>query len=376
MSKINKLPSGKFQIRWIDHAGRRRSESYNTKSQAESARAKRKTETDNVRSGRTLPHSRDTVSTVAAEWLKSRPPRRKLDNTVHLKRHILPFMGETTLAQVTAELLEKFVRELEGKNTSRKGEKNEAKRKLAPSSIKNILITLGKLMGDAGHPIKVKYKVPTSGYSWIEDAAEVVRFLGKCGDDWFRIAAELAVYGGLRKGEVAGLRRSAIDFDRGLIRIDRSYNGPTKSRHVRWVPLAPALASRLKPWLLANPGQLVVTMDGKAITEKTDVAKRTRRACKRAGVGSVNFHQLRHTAASHLALRVPLPMMGAILGHASPITTARYAHLNTESIGRDTRMHLDFAAPAGKVVELHPSGNTVATGESGSELTTGADAGI
>ena len=46
-------------------------------------------------------------------------------------------------------------------------------------------------------------------------------------------------------------------------------------------------------------------------------------------VEPVTFHQLRHTYTSHLAQRVALSIVGAVLGHADPKTTARYAHVDT-----------------------------------------------
>jgi site-specific recombinase XerD len=40
------------------------------------------------------------------------------------------------------------------------------------------------------------------------------------------------------------------------------------------------------------------------------------------------LHDLRHTYASVLASAgLSLPVIGALLGHATPVTTARYAHL-------------------------------------------------
>ena len=43
------------------------------------------------------------------------------------------------------------------------------------------------------------------------------------------------------------------------------------------------------------------------------------------------FHDLRHTAASYLVMDgETLYTAGQILGHKSPQTTARYAHLSTE----------------------------------------------
>ncbi len=373
MSRPYKLPSGKWLIQWMDPvAGKRRSATFELHGDAldklaeeeDKARKARR----EIKSGRAEPAQLMTLADAAADWLLTRPPgRRKADNALHLRLHILPAMipqpgnaapkplGEMRLGDITAKVVEKFIRGLEAKRTARKGEVNATGRALSKATIRSVLNTLGKFMRDATGTewLRVKYAVPTSGYGWIREAGQVAAFLVACGDGWFRMAAELAVYAGLRKGEVAGLRRDALDFERELMRIDRSYDGPTKSKHVRWVPLAPALALRLKAWLLAHPGPYVVTTeDGARIGERTETAKKTRRACKRAGVPPVTFHQLRHTAASHLAQRVSLPMMGAIMGHANPATTARYAHLDTEGIARSARVQLDFTAPAGQLATL------------------------
>lgn len=167
------------------------------------------------------------------------------------------------------------------------------------------------------------------------------------------------MYAGVRHGEVAGLRWSAVDFDRNLITVDRSYDGPTKSKHVRVVPLPPELAARLKRWRMENgdggAAGTVITVPDKnerpvPLGDDAGLAKRTRRACKRARVEPVTFHQLRHTFASHLAERVPLTIVGALLGHVDPKTTARYAHLDTAGLARDQRLHLQFAVPPAATV--------------------------
>jgi integrase len=47
-----------------------------------------------------------------------------------------------------------------------------------------------------------------------------------------------------------------------------------------------------------------------------------------AGLTNVRLHDLRHTFASILASSGrSLPIIGALLGHTQPATTARYAHL-------------------------------------------------
>jgi hypothetical protein len=68
--------------------------------------------------------------------------------------------------------------------------------------------------------------------------------------------------------------------------------------------------------------------------------------------------------ASLLSERVSPAVVGAVLGHADPKTTARYVHIDTASLARDPRLHLNFAAPAGKVTAFPRGagpGNEMAT---------------
>ena len=47
-----------------------------------------------------------------------------------------------------------------------------------------------------------------------------------------------------------------------------------------------------------------------------------------AGLTDLRFHDLRHSVASFLiSAGVSLPVVGSVLGHATPGVTARYAHL-------------------------------------------------
>src|SRR5262249_53820272 len=49
---------------------------------------------------------------------------------------------------------------------------------------------------------------------------------------------------------------------------------------------------------------------------------------KAAKLGNARLHDVRHTYASILASAgLSLPVIGAMLGHATPVTTARYSHL-------------------------------------------------
>ena len=58
------------------------------------------------------------------------------------------------------------------------------------------------------------------------------------------------------------------------------------------------------------------------------INRRLSGACKKAGIRKIGWHTLRHTFASHLAMKgVPLPTVQQLMGHSSITTTMRYAHV-------------------------------------------------
>ena len=56
---------------------------------------------------------------------------------------------------------------------------------------------------------------------------------------------------------------------------------------------------------------------------------------RRAGLGDLRFHDLRHTAATRLVgLHIPLSEVGRVLGHTQANTTYRYVNANIETARR------------------------------------------
>src|SRR5262249_48852702 len=63
------------------------------------------------------------------------------------------------------------------------------------------------------------------------------------------------------------------------------------------------------------------------------VKKNWRVICQRAGIKNLRIHDLRHSYASVLvSAGFSLPVIGAMLGHSNPVTTARYAHLMNNTL--------------------------------------------
>jgi integrase len=82
---------------------------------------------------------------------------------------------------------------------------------------------------------------------------------------------------------------------------------------------------------LKNYRGLSHLLDGERVFPGMDVhkaAKALRRACRRAGVAEIGWHDLRHSFASQLVCAsVPLRQVQVWLGHSTIAMTERYAHL-------------------------------------------------
>lgn len=70
---------------------------------------------------------------------------------------------------------------------------------------------------------------------------------------------------------------------------------------------------------------------------------------KQAGINDFRVHDLRHSFASlGVSAGLSLPVIGGLLGHASPQTTQRYAHLIEESAAAAAALvAAQIKAPAG-----------------------------
>lgn len=157
-----------------------------------------------------------------------------------------------------------------------------------------------------------------------------------------------AIYTGARAGELAGLRWDDVDFNRRLITIQRSFEGPTKADDVRHVPIVDALLPILREWRLRNPLKWVFPNEwGRMIGPSSRVFQESfHRILTRAGFPKVErngrsrpylrFHDLRHTFASQWMMKGgDLFRLQKVLGHKSTQMTQRYAHLAPDAFAED-----------------------------------------
>lgn len=106
----------------------------------------------------------------------------------------------------------------------------------------------------------------------------------------------------------------------------------TKNGIDRVVPVVRPVLARLKEWgKVRTLGVDLVFPDRHGKAYPIDAV--WTRAKAQAGVEDFRFHDLRHSAASFLAMHGATPLqIGAILGHKSLSMVGRYSHLNTSDM--------------------------------------------
>jgi integrase len=144
---------------------------------------------------------------------------------------------------------------------------------------------------------------------------------------YLRAAVELAVYTGLRRGNLLGLRWEWVDWLNRVVRVPR-----TKSGKPLALPLnETAYAALQRLWTERGDSPFVFAHAeganaGQAIQ---DLKKGFATAVENAGIEDFRWHDLRHTFASWLVMRgASLRAVAELLGHQTMQMTMRYAHLS------------------------------------------------
>lgn len=151
----------------------------------------------------------------------------------------------------------------------------------------------------------------------------------------------IALTTGLRRSEILGLTWDRIDLDTGLVLIEETKNGQRRSSHL----IAPIVV-RLAQLSGGQTVQSKFVFPGKTGLKPIDITSAWQQAVRQSKLEDFRFHDLRHTAASYVAMDGgTVPEIAALLGHKSFQMAARYAHLSeghTKSIIEKTMSKVMF----------------------------------
>jgi len=372
---LETLPSGRTRVRLtIPGRGRKSTKPYATRDEAE--RIRRATLVVLARGGG-APTGATTLAQFAPTWLDAREEagdHRNLASERSLwRRHVAlaPF-AERPLANITEADVRAWLKQLAKTKASiarGKAKPGKTDRCVSRQTRVHALNLLRALLEGAREAEAIKANVARdlrvkkdarSDEGWTHlTADEIALAVGEKVPEPARLLYTVAIYTGMRKGELWGLRWDDVQLagERPEVTVRYSHRGPTKSGRVRRVPLlAPARAAleRWKQLCPATPEGLVFPTAGGCRRQKTDDADwADRKVCQgkrkgeidaghktRAGITRrVRFHDLRHTCASHLVMGTwgttwSLTEVCAFLGHSNISVTQRYAHLSPDHLHR------------------------------------------
>jgi len=157
---------------------------------------------------------------------------------------------------------------------------------------------------------------------------ERVRLLDACRPNAdLYLAVVLSLTTGARQGEVMGLRFGQIDFQRRIITLHDTKNGERRA-----IPLVgeafTLLQDRAKVRSLTDDRIFPPTARAKK-AQHVDLRQPWESVLKEARIENFHWHDLRHTAASYLAMSgVSLIEIAKVLGHRTLAMVARYSHLS------------------------------------------------
>lgn len=287
-----------------------------------------------------------TVADLAERYLSQHAELKKKaaslrNDKLNLRLHVLPSFGKVPLAAVTREDVATLHHALRETPTA-------ANRVLALLSKMFNLAEKWGLRQDGSNPCRHVERFPERRRERFLSEDELAR-LGSVLKDVEQKGIEstevvgairLLLFTGCRLSEVLRLRWEDVDVDRRCLRFSDSKTGPKR------IPLNSAALDvlmalpRKSPWVIPgrDPAEPLVNL-----------AKPWKRIRELAGLDDVRIHDLRHTHGSSAAgAGLSLHLVGALLGHRQPATTARYAHLAEDPVREASeRVGLRLAAAMG-----------------------------
>jgi len=279
-----------------------------------------------------------------------------------LTHHIVPWFGEKYLDEIGIKDIEEFkafkLRE-KRYGTKRDGSRGKEMPPISKKRLNNILACLRRLLNTAHEwglidtvPKVKAFKVPKPEVAHLEPD-EQARLLEASEEEpeWHNCIV-VALYAGLRIGELMSLRWTDVDLERGEITVRRAvwqgHEDVPKGGTVERVPVSDSVVEALldQKRRSALRGELVFSRPDGSMWSTDPMYSSLWRQCRRAGIRKIAWHALRHSGASNLAragrslLEIQLWLRDKSYAMAS-----RYVHLSPSDLRnavQDVELGSDF----------------------------------
>lgn len=335
---VRQLPSGRWQARYPGVDGRLKPAPETFTSRQGAAGWLAALQTDLARGAWVDPaRGREFFADYATEWLAQRVDLRPRTRELYgglLERHLLPHLGPAPLVSLSPAVVRRWHAE---RLSAGVGQSTVAK------AYRLLKAILGTAVADeilARNPCVLRgasvERTPERVPPTLEQADAIADAL----DPRWRMLVMLAIWSGLRWGEITALRRRSIDLSAGQVNVTEQFVqtsgqvtlGPPKSeagrRTVHLPPhVLPDLADHLERWVGPEPDAWLFTGPKGAPLTRTNFSHHWTRARETAGAPAVRFHDLRHLSATLAAtVGATTRELMSRMGHSSPRAALMYQH--------------------------------------------------
>ena len=352
---VRKRASGRWQATFW-HAGRLHSGPHTFKTRADASAYLSAVETD-IRRGAWIDRRRGDVlfADYAEQWLAERVDLRPRSRETYrglLDRYLIPGFGATPIGAIAPSVVRSWHAAIATRHESTAAKAYRLLSTICSTAVADEVIAKTPCRIDgagAEHPAER----PTVSVAEVEVLTREM-------PERMRLIVELAVWCGLRQGELLALRRMDIDQLHQRILVRRSaqqmrdgtvvYGPPKTDAGMRTVcypsTLKMSVQYHLDRFVSAEPESVVFTgVKGGALRPHVLFTswKMAREAIARP---ELHFHDLRHTGATWAATvgATTKELMGR-LGHASPLAALRYQHATADRDAVIAEALAELAAP-------------------------------
>lgn len=249
----------------------------------------------------------------------------RMNKKMALEGCIVPFFGDMSVRGISSYHIEQYKARLRKSELSAKTINNRL-------TILSTCLTMAyewlELEGAPPKIIWLKCPPPKTDYLSLDECGLLLSHAKGALYDMVLIALRT----GMRRGEIIGLQWASVDWQTQSITVRHSlceYTqelGTTKSNRERHIPIDADVYTTLFN-RKRETGYVFVDAANRRLTGK-QLRQHLNGLCHQAGLRKIGWHTLRHTFASHLAMKgVPLNAVQTLLGHSSITTTMRYAHV-------------------------------------------------
>tara|TARA_R110002126_G_scaffold286683_1_gene438771 strand:- start:3670 stop:4911 length:1242 start_codon:yes stop_codon:yes gene_type:complete len=288
---------------------------------------------------RAAPTVQDMFERYEKDYMPKLAPRSAQDQRSMFVKSILPRLGSKKVEDVTFNDCEALHRHLTKDRPLRANRVIEVLRRAFNLAIKWGWLERNPASGIEKNPERKRERYLT--------ADEITRLLSELEHHPQRTscdALKFILMTGCRRGEA--LNATWDQFDMAL-KIWTKPAATTKQRRTHRVPVSKEVTQLLAARKSNSTSNYIFSSPkGGALT---DIKKTWASVTKAAGISNARVHDLRHTFASiAVSQGTSLPVIGAMLGHSQPQTTARYAHLFDEVLMSATERVSGAIADAAK----------------------------